>query len=187
VADSSRRQIVDQLRGIKCPQRAGLYTFRKEFCFNDWSAFDADGDCKLDFFQAPGGSRAGNPDYRSTFASLQQIGYGTVVAKFRLAHNATGAVRTKRINKEKQIEQTVLRELEDRRRTWDVNNGQFEKFRQWYVEYRKNLWHKDDYLPWLLYENEISCLRVTFDVCERLPRRVSAGFGSVARYTCNSN
>ncbi|VDN88079.1 unnamed protein product [Brugia pahangi] len=29
----------------------------------------------------------------------------------------------------------------------------------------------EEYLPWLLYENEISCIRVTFDVCERVPKR----------------
>lgn len=44
--------------------------YRKEFCFNDWSAFDTDNDCQFDFFQGDKLS-----DYRSAFASLQQIGY----------------------------------------------------------------------------------------------------------------
>ncbi len=67
---------------------------------------------------------------------------GTVVAKIRLAFNATGTIAEKRANKEAQIEESVQRELDERRRNWDVNNGQFDKFRQWYIDYRKNLWHK---------------------------------------------
>ncbi|CAJ0586607.1 unnamed protein product, partial [Mesorhabditis spiculigera] len=166
-----------QLKGINCPQHPGFYTFRKEFCFNDWSAFDADGDCEMDFLNGDRG------DYKGALSSLQQVGYGSVIAKIRLAFNATGAIAKKREQKEEQIQQTVLRELEERRRTWDVNNGQFDKFSQWYIEYRKNIWHKEDYLPWLIYENEMSCLKLTFDVCERPPRRIS--FGDRARYTCN--
>uniref|UniRef100_A0A914WBG2 DUF7753 domain-containing protein n=1 Tax=Plectus sambesii TaxID=2011161 RepID=A0A914WBG2_9BILA len=179
-------KLASQFKGINCPQRPGFYSFRKEFCFNDWSAFDEDGDCKFDFFQSSEKLR----DYKSALASLQQIGFGTVVAKFKLAYNATGNVLSKRANKERQIEQTVLAELEERRRTWDVNNGQFEKFRDWYIEYRKNLWHKDDYLPWLLYENEVACLRVTFDVCDHQPTPVQVPFGARStyngpKYTCN--
>lgn len=67
---------------------------------------------------------------------------GTVVAKLRLAFNATGIVKQKKAAKEAQIEESVMRELEERRRTWDVNNGQFDRFRQWYIEYRKNIWHR---------------------------------------------
>ncbi|CAP27332.2 Protein CBG07012 [Caenorhabditis briggsae] len=170
--------LAGQLKGINCPQRPGFYTFRKEFCFNDWSAFDADGDCEMDFLQGDRG------DYKSALGSLQQVGYGSVIAKIRLAFNATGAILRKRQLKEEQIEETVAKELEERRRTWDVNNGQFDKFSQWYIEYRKNLWHKDDYLPWLLYENEISCLKLTFDVCERPPRRIN--YGGRNRYTCEN-
>ncbi|WKX95452.1 hypothetical protein Q1695_012144 [Nippostrongylus brasiliensis] len=170
--------IANQLRGIKCPKRPGFYTFRKEFCFNDWSAFDSDGDCEMDFLQGDKG------DYKGALASLQQVGYGSVIAKIRLAFNATGTIARKRLLKEAQIEETVAKELEERRRTWDVNNGQFDKFSQWYIEYRKNIWHKDDYLPWLLYENEISCLKITFDVCERPPRRIN--YGGRVRYTCEN-
>ncbi|CAD6199943.1 unnamed protein product [Caenorhabditis auriculariae] len=167
--EEPRKTLASQLKGINCPSKPGFYTFRKEFCFNDWSAFDADGDCEMDFIQGDKG------DYKGALSSLQQVGYGSVIAKIRLAYNATGAVARKKQLKELQIEETVAKELEDRRRTWDVNNGQFEKFSQWYIDYRKNLWHKDDYLPWLLYENEISCLKLTFDVCERPPRRVTYG------------
>ncbi|ETN78004.1 hypothetical protein RB195_017446 [Necator americanus] len=170
--------IANQLRGISCPQRPGFYTFRKEFCFNDWSAFDTDGDCEMDFLQGDKG------DYKGALSSLQQVGYGSVIAKIRLAFNATGNIERKRLLKEAQIEESVARELEERRRTWDVNNGQFDKFSQWYIEYRKNIWHKDDYLPWLLYENEISCLKLTFDVCEKPPRRIN--FGGRIRYTCEN-
>ncbi|VDM67409.1 unnamed protein product [Strongylus vulgaris] len=128
--------IASQLKGISCPKRPGFYTFRKEFCFNDWAAFDSDGDCEMDFLQGDKG------DYKGALASLQQVGYGSVIAKIRLAFNATGNIERKRILKEAQIEESVARELEERRRTWDVNNGQFDKFSQWYIEYRKNIWHK---------------------------------------------
>ncbi|TMS40230.1 hypothetical protein L596_006632 [Steinernema carpocapsae] len=176
-SQSSRQSTIsEQFRGINCPQRPGFYTFRKEFCFNDWTAFDADGDCQFDFFQGD------KSDYKAALSSLQQVGYGSVVAKIRLAFNATGVVEQKRLAKEFQIEETVNKELEERRRNWDINNGQFDKFRQWYVDYRKNVWHKEDYLPWLLYENEMSCLRLTFDVCERRPRRTEYG-----RFTCDSS
>ncbi|CAI5440804.1 unnamed protein product [Caenorhabditis angaria] len=174
----AQSSIASQLKGINCPQRPGFYTFRKEFCFNDWTAFDTDDDCQMDFLQ---GDRS---DYKSALGSLQQVGYGSVIAKIRLAFNATGPVLRKRLLKESQIEETVAKELEERRRTWDVNNGQFDKFSQWYIEYRKNLWHKDDYLPWLLYENEISCLKLTFDVCERPPRRTN--YGGRNRFTCEN-
>uniref|UniRef100_A0A7E4VPI5 DUF7753 domain-containing protein n=1 Tax=Panagrellus redivivus TaxID=6233 RepID=A0A7E4VPI5_PANRE len=166
----------EQFRGLNCPRKAGYYTFRKEFCFNDWTAFDADGDCQMDFLQSD------KSDYKGALQSLQQIGYGTVVAKIRMAYNATNAINNKRSTKEAQIEATVMRELEERRRNWDINRGQFEKFQSWYIEYRKNIWHREEYLPWLLYENEISCLRVTFDVCERVPRRKPYGG---AGYTCD--
>ncbi|KAI6232706.1 hypothetical protein M3Y99_00994500 [Aphelenchoides fujianensis] len=173
---SAASSFASQLRGLHCPQRAGYYTFRKEFCFNDWSAFDADADCQLDFMQSE------KSDLKSALSSLQQIGYGTVVAKVRLAFNATGSVAKKRELKESQIERMVERELEERKESWDINRGQFEKFRDWYINYRKNVWHREEYLPWLLYENEISCLRLTFDVCERVPhRKPYSGKG----YTCD--
>lgn len=105
-----------------------------------------------------------------------------MIAKIRLAYNATRAIQRKKDVKEAQIEKMVKRELEERRQTWDINRGQFEKFQQWYETYRKNIWHREEYLPWLLYENEVSCLRLTFDVCERLPRRRQ--FGGQG-YTCD--
>lgn len=87
--------LASQLRGINCPQRPGLYTFRKvsgtkqiqyddlkicstfeishllnqEFCLNDWAAVDSDGDCEMDFLAG------GKTDYKGAFSSLQQIGY----------------------------------------------------------------------------------------------------------------
>ena len=143
----------EQFKGLNCPRKAGYYTFRKEFCFNDWSAFDTDGDCQMDFLQSD------KSDYKGALQSLQQIGYvsvrtsewgmvkllilqGTVVAKIRLAYNATNNIQRKKDTKEAQIEKTVLRELEERRKTWDINRGQFEKFQDWYIEYRKNIWHR---------------------------------------------
>ncbi|RCN25899.1 hypothetical protein ANCCAN_28384 [Ancylostoma caninum] len=99
--------IASQLRGISCPKRPGFYTFRKEFCFNDWSAFDTDGDCEMDFLQGDRG------DYKGALASLQQVGYGSVIAKIRLAFNATGNIERKRILKEAQIEESVARYVEE--------------------------------------------------------------------------
>ncbi|PAV63664.1 hypothetical protein WR25_07783 isoform B [Diploscapter pachys] len=103
--DSSGDQtsLASQLKGINCPQHPGFYTFRKEFCFNDWSAFDTDGDCEMDFLAGDRG------DYKGALASLQQVGYGSVIAKIRLAFNATGAVERKKRIKEAQIEETVAR------------------------------------------------------------------------------
>lgn len=65
-----------------------------------------------------------------------------MVAKIRLAYNATRAIQRKKDVKEAQIEKMVKRELEERRQTWDINQGQFEKFQQWYENYRKNIWHR---------------------------------------------
>ncbi|KAL3994042.1 hypothetical protein ACH3XW_20110 [Acanthocheilonema viteae] len=164
--ENRKTALMDQLKGISCPKHPGFYTFRKEFCFNDWSAFDSNGDCQIDFFQGDKFS-----DYRSALSSLQQIGYGTVVAKLRLAANATSEIAERKRIKEALIEEAIRKELEERRRTWNIGNEQFEKFRLWYTNYRKDTWHREEYLPWLLYENEISCIRLTFDVCERIPKR----------------
>ncbi len=77
--------LLNQLRGVDCPDKPGVYTFRKRFCFNDWSAFDEDGDCQLDFLQnkneppARGrdaaAAKRSAADYREALRSLQQIGY----------------------------------------------------------------------------------------------------------------
>jgi len=56
---------------------------------------------------------------------------GTIVAKIRLATNATKEVDRKREVKEAQIEDTGAKELEERRATWDISRGQFEKFQSW--------------------------------------------------------
>ncbi|CAD5212456.1 unnamed protein product [Bursaphelenchus okinawaensis] len=169
-------ELTDQFKGLNCPKHAGLYTFKKEFCFNDWSSFDQNGDCQLDFLQTD------QTDLKSALTSLQQIGYGTVVAKVRLAYNATGAIARKRDAKANQIKRMVERELAERKKSWDINRGQFEKFQQWYIDYRQNIWHREEYLPWLLYENELACLRLTFDVCERNPRPKPYGGQG---YTCD--
>ncbi|KAK6054388.1 hypothetical protein COOONC_08107 [Cooperia oncophora] len=170
--------IASQLKGINCPRRPGFYTFFRSSA-----------------------SMTGRLLIRT--AIVRWISYKVTKAiigvhwphcnKLAMAQssprsvwhfNATGAIERKRLLKEMQIEETVAKELEERRRTWDVNNGQFDKFSQWYIEYRKNIWHKDDYLPWLLYENEISCLKITFDVCEKPPRRIN--YGGRVRYTCEN-
>lgn len=56
--------------------------------------------------------------------------------------SASGAIARKRALKEAQIERMVESELEERKQTWDINKGQFDRFREWYVNYRRNLWHR---------------------------------------------
>lgn len=115
---------------------------------------------------------------------------GTVVAKIRLAYNATPDIERKKAQKEAQIERVALREIEQRKNGWDERRrgGSFDEFQRWYVEQKKGNWHRDLYLPWLLYgtlqafsistvfpiessENEVACIRLTFDVCERPPQQ----------------
>lgn len=59
-----------------------------------------------------------------------------------MASNATGTIARKRTLKEAQIERMVAAELEERKQNWDINKGQFDKFQQWYIDYRKNIWHR---------------------------------------------
>ncbi|CAK5084826.1 unnamed protein product [Meloidogyne enterolobii] len=124
-------------------------------------------------------------------SALQQVGY----TKIRLAFNATPEIERKKAIKEAQIERNSLREFEQKIKNVD-SNIPFDQVKNWYIEQQKNIWHKNDYLPWLLYgnffgflrlklikkifiENEFACIRLTFDVCERQPQQRWEG-----GYTC---
>jgi len=169
----SKSSIVSQFKDMKCPDKSGPYTLKREFCFNDFNDLDKDKDCKLDFLQ---NGQAGE-SYQDALKNLQKLGYGTVVAKFTLSYNATGDQAIKKKSKEAEIEKTIDAELETKRKenNWAVDDQQYIVFRTWYVGYRKNLWHKNEFLPWLLYYNEIGCMTVSFDVCDKQPTASASG------------
>jgi len=171
----SKSQLVGQFKDIDCPQKAGGYTLKREFCFNDFSDLDKDKDCQLDILQnAQGGT------YKDSVKTLQQLGYGTVISKFTLAYNATTDQGHNKAKKEAEIESTIDTELEKKRqeKNWALDDQQYQTFRNWYIQYRKDTWHKQDYLPWLLYYNEIGCMTVSFDVCDKQPTPAATGASS---------
>lgn len=65
-----------------------------------------------------------------------------MVAKLRLAANATGEIAGRKRIKEALIEETIRKELEERGKTWNIGSEKFEKFRLWYTNYRKDTWHR---------------------------------------------
>jgi len=170
---SGKSTIVSQFKSLSCPKKAGPYNFKREFCFNDFSDLDKDNDCQFDILQ--NGQAAEN--YKDALKNLKQAGYGTVVAKFTLSYNATDTQVDKKKSKEGEIEKTIEKELEAKRKenNWAVDDKQYITFRNWYVQYRKDTWHKQEYLPWLLYYNEIGCMTVSFDVCDKQPTPASSG------------
>jgi len=174
--NSNKPQIANQFKDIDCPQKSGDYFLKKEFCFNDFSEFDKDHDCKLDFLQ---NGQAGS-NYKDAFKNLQQIGYGTVTAKFILSYNATPEQQKNMDKKLNDIAKSIDQELEKKRqeKQWALDNEQYQTFRDWYIQYRKDTWHKQDYLPWLLYYNEIGCMTVSFDVCDKQPTPAATGASS---------
>lgn len=98
---------------------------------------------------------------------------GTIVARLRLAYNATKEIAQKRALKEKQIEEMITRELEEKRRTWDVTNGEFQRFQKWYINYRKNLWHKLVYSSILIIFQGISLTVIVKKTSEYLPNNTT--------------
>jgi len=174
--NSNKPQIANQFKDIDCPQKSGDYNLKKEFCFNDFSEFDKDRDCKLDFLQ---NGQAGS-NYKDAFKNLQQIGYGTVTSKFILSYNATPEQQKSMDKKLNDIAKSIDQELEKKRqeKQWALDNEQYQTFRDWYIQYRKDTWHKQDYLPWLLYYNEIGCMTVSFDVCDKQPTPAATGASS---------
>ncbi|KAL3077272.1 hypothetical protein niasHS_013261 [Heterodera schachtii] len=116
--------IAEQFKRMNCPDKSGVYSFRKEFCLDDWGILDSNNDCQLDFFSSVSPSQSDQLAFQSAMSALQQVGYGTLVAKVRLAYNATPQIEAKKAQKEAQIERTALRELEGKRRTdeWSVNH-----------------------------------------------------------------
>lgn len=170
---TSKSNLVAQFKSLSCPDKAGPYNFKREFCFNDFSDLDKDNNCQLDFLE---NGQAGD-NYQDSLKNLKQLGYGTVVAKFTLSYNATSDQSDKKKSKEAEIEKTIEKELEAKRKenNWAVDDAQYITFRNWYVQYRKDTWHKQEYLPWLLYYNEIGCMTVSFDVCDKQPTPAASG------------
>jgi len=172
-SSSSKSTIVNQFRNLKCPDKPGTYDFKREFCFNDFSDLDKDSDCKLDFLEDANTGES----YQSALKHLKKLGYGTVVAKFTLAYNSTNDQAVKKKTREAQIVKTIQSELEAKRKEkgWALDDKQYTTFRNWYVQYRKDTWHKQEYLPWLLYYNQVGCLTVSFDVCDKQPTKSASG------------
>lgn len=67
-----------------------------------------------------------------------------MVSKFTLAHNATTDQQHNKAKKEADIEATIDTELEKKRveNGWALNDRQYKTFRNWYIQYRKDTWHK---------------------------------------------
>jgi len=170
---TSKSSIVSQFRKMDCPTKAGTYDFKREFCFNDFSDLDKDNDCKLDFLQ---NGQAGE-NYQDAVQNLKKLGYGTVVAKFTLAYNATEDQEGKKKAKEADIRKTVDGELAQKRQDkgWAVTDQEYEAFRDWYVQNRLDLWYKQELLPWLIYTNQVGCMTVSFDVCDKQPVPAASG------------
>uniref|UniRef100_A0A915K6B8 DUF7753 domain-containing protein n=1 Tax=Romanomermis culicivorax TaxID=13658 RepID=A0A915K6B8_ROMCU len=169
----SKDQLGRQFSDLTCPSKAGVYSFSREFCFNDFREFDKDNDCQFDFLQEDGLAKT----YKDALKNLQQVGYGTVTAKFTLSTNATDDQEKQKFNKEQEIERDIERDLTKRRleNGWDVDNEQYLVFKRWFTQLRKDQWHKQEYLPWLLYYNRVGCLSVSFNVCDKEPTPLSRG------------
>jgi hypothetical protein len=166
----NNQAMLKQFNDISCPTKQGIYQLKREFCFNDFKEFDKDNDCKLDFMQ----NQKVPQQYKEALNNIQLSGYGTVLAKFSLASNASDEQTAQKAAKEKDIENSLGVELEKKRteNNWAVNDGQYVTFKSWYIQFRKDQWHKSEYLPWLIYTNEIGCLTVSFTVCDKEPTTV---------------
>jgi hypothetical protein len=166
----NNQQMIKQFTDISCPTKQGIYQLKREFCFNDFKDFDKDHDCHLDFLQ---NNQVAQP-YKEALNNIQLSGYGTVLAKFILANNASDDQVTQKKAKEKDIEKSLDVELEKKRQenNWAVNAAEYITFKNWYIQFRKDQWHKSEYLPWLTYTNEIGCLTVSFTVCDKEPTSV---------------
>lgn len=166
-------QFVRQFDDVQCPKRAGRYLVTRRLCFNDWSVMDRDGDCKLDMLE----SLSANDEeedvetLKLAYNALQQKGYSTMIARFYLAHNSTNDQLVKQRAKETQIRADWIIKLQQRRRdnNWKISDAEFASFVDWYVKFQRDTWHRDSYLPWLLFQNELACLKVTFTVCDKEP------------------
>ena len=65
-----------------------------------------------------------------------------MIAKFKLSHNGTDTQLRKKQKKESEIEEVVRNELQHRKDNWDPRRGRFETFQDWYIQYRKDAWHR---------------------------------------------
>jgi len=173
---TAQEEFLGQFDDVKCPDRPGRYLVTRRVCFNDWTILDADHNCQLDILETLASSSDSAPDaetLKAAYEALQQKGYSTLVARFYLAHNSTPEQTTKRLEKEKEINAHWDTELVTRRREWNVSDAEFGPFRDWYLKFQRDTWHKEKYLPWLIYQNELACLKVTFTVCDKKPTTVT--------------
>lgn len=69
---AAQSRVVNQFRGLTCPNEPGRYQLEKKFCFNDWSVFDSDSNCKIDAIERAGKELG---SYKSAFEALQQLGF----------------------------------------------------------------------------------------------------------------
>jgi len=159
---------------VSCPNRPGLYTVTRQLCFNDYSVLDKDHNCQIDFLEDLAKTDSGKADaetVKAAYRALLNKGFSTLVARFYLSYNATADQLQKKAAKEAEIEANADADIAKQRQSKQLNvtDGDLASFRKWYVQYQKDKWHKDKYLPWLVYENELACLKVTFTVCDKEP------------------
>jgi len=67
----SNAKLTGQFTDISCPNKPGVYSLTRKFCFNDFNEFDKDGDCQFDFLQDDGLAK----QYKDALKNLQQVGY----------------------------------------------------------------------------------------------------------------
>ena len=106
--DPEHDELLQQVKGFQCPTKIGRYRYRRRFCLNDWAVLDEDGDCELDFID-----KGVDGDYRQIWESLRQIGFGSVIGRFHLSHNAT----TEQFFKKRQQEAKHIRQARNKMRT----------------------------------------------------------------------
>jgi hypothetical protein len=175
--DEATDKFLSQFDDVKCPGRPGRYLVSRRLCFNDWSVLDRDGNCKLDMLESltENDSEADAETLKLAYSALQSKGYSTLISRFYLAHNSTAPQRRKMLTKEQQIRADWVQKLQQRRvdNAWQVTDEEFVSFVDWYVKFQRDTWHRDSYLPWLMYTNELACLKVTFTVCDKEPIAVA--------------
>jgi len=179
--DAAKRQdrVAAQFQDLTCPNEQGkIYRVKREFCFNDWAEMDKDSNCKLDFLETlekdskpnPKTGKTDSDTLKGAWDIINKKGFSTLIARFYLAHNETDSQTLKRKTKEAQITQHWTNTLNEKRRAgWQIGDTEFESFKGWYVQVEKDKWHKEKFLPWLLHENQLACLKVSFTVCDKQP------------------
>jgi len=176
-ASAKTDRVQSQFGDLKCPNKAGQrFKVKREFCFNDWSEMDKDQNCRLDMLEDL--AKDSSKDYDTideAFKLGNNKGSSTLLARFYLATNETDAQRAKRLAKEAEISQHADSELSAKRAAgWEISDTDFAQFKTWFTQNEKDKWHKEKFLPWLLFENQLACLKVSFTVCEDPPIKKDA-------------